>query len=241
MSKVPDQPQDIYPRLTKAYQKVFGRDLVSLIIYGSAASGHYVRGKSDINLLVVLTPDGAGRLDDALDIVQYWRKRRVATPWIMTGSFIEKSLDSYPIEFLNLKTNHILIYGEDVLAPLQFSPENLRLQIEKELKGKLMLLRQGYLETEGQTQQIRQLIGRSMTAFVSIFNAMIGLKGGVLRHERRETIKETARLFTFNPDTFLTCVDIKEGTDRISGGEIADVFKKYLREVENICNIVDAL
>ena len=40
---------------------------------------------------------------------------------------------------------------------------------------------------------------------------------------------------------FLTCADIKEGVDKLSGGEVTGVFKKYLREVENICNIVDAL
>lgn len=241
MSKIPDKPQNVFADLTNDYQKIFGKDLVSLIIYGSAAGGYYVKGKSDINLLVVLTPEGADRLEDSLDIVKQWSKRRVAVPWVMTRSFINNSLDCYPIEFLNLKNNHILIHGEDVLVPLQFKPEDLRLQIEKELKGKLILLRQGYLETEGSSRQIRQLISRSLMAFISIFNALIYLKQVTVPHKRRDTIRETAKLFTFDADVFLTCVDIKEEADKLSGEEIAGVFKKYLREVENICNIVDAL
>jgi len=241
MSKIPDKPQDIFVDLTGDYKKVFGKDLVSLIIYGSAAGGYYVKGKSDINLMVVLTPEGADRLDEALDIVKYWNKRRVAVPWVMTRSFIDNSLVCYPIEFLNLKNNHILVHGEDVLLPLQLKPEDLRLQVEKELKGKLLLLRQGYLETEGSSRQIRQLIIRSLTAFISIFNALIYLKQGNVPRRRRDTIRETAKLLTFDADVFLTCVDIKEGVDKLSGEEIAGVFKKYLREVENICNIVDAL
>jgi hypothetical protein len=241
MAKIPDKPQDVFVDLTEDYRKVFGKDLVSLILYGSAAGGHYVKGKSDINLLVVVTKEGINRLEDSLAIVKQWKKNRVAVPLVMTKAFIESSLDCYPIEFLNMKNSHILIHGEDVLEQLKFKPEDLRLQIEKELKGKLVLLRQSYLESEGNSRQIKQLISRSVTAFISIFNALIYLKQGSAQQKRRETIKELAKLFTFDANLFLTCVDIKEGVDKLSGEEIARVFNKYLREVENICNIVDGL
>jgi hypothetical protein len=241
MAKIPDKPQDVFVDLTEDYRQVFGKDLVSLILYGSAAGGHYVKGKSDINLLVVLTKEGINRLEDSLAIVKQWKKNRVAVPLVMTKAFIESSLDCYPIEFLNMKNSHILIHGEDVLEQLKFKPEDLRLQIEKELKGKLVLLRQSYLESEGNSRQIKQLISRSVTAFISIFNALIYLKQGSAQQKRRETIKELAKLFTFDANLFLTCVDIKEGVDKLSGEEIARVFNKYLREVENICNIVDGL
>ena len=241
MAKIPDKPQDVFAELTNDYQKVFGKELVSLLLYGSAAGGFYVKGKSDINLLVVVTKEGIERLDDSLDIYKKWKKSRVAAPLIMTRKFIEDSLDCYPIEFLNMKSSHILIHGEDVLAGLKFKPEDLRLQIEKELKGKLVLLRQGYLETEGGSRQLRDLISRSVTAFISIFNALIYLKKGAAPQKRRNTIEELTKIFTFDANVFMSCIDVKEGVDKFSGGEIADVFKKYLRAVENICNIVDAL
>lgn len=241
MAKIPDKPQDIFVPLTEDYKKVFGNDLVSLIIYGSAAGGYYVKGKSDINLLVILTPEGINRLEDALDTVQNWRKRNVAVPWVMTRKFIESSLDAYPIEFLNLKYNHMMIHGEDILQRLDFTPEDLRLQIEKELKGKLILLREGYLEVDGNNKQLKQLIARSITAFISIFKALLYLRQGSIPASRKETIKELAKIFTFDSNIFLTCVDIKEEIDSLSKEEVADVFKKYLREVENICDLVDTM
>jgi predicted nucleotidyltransferase len=241
MAKIPDKPQDIFVPLTGDYQKVFGKDLVSLILYGSAASGHYVKGKSDINLLVVLTSTGMDKLADVLDTVQVWKKSRVAVPLVMTKAFIEKSLDCYPIEFLNMRNRHILIYGENVLEQLKFKPEDLRLQIERELKGKLILLRNGYLESGGSARQLKQLINRSFTAFTSIFNALLYLKQESAPHHRRDTIKEIAKLFTVDAGVFLSCADIKEGIDKLSGKEVEAVFKKYLQEVEKICDIVDAL
>ena len=241
MAKIPDKPQDIFIPLTQDYQKVFGKDLISLILYGSAAGGSYVKGKSDINLLVVLTPEAINRLEDCLTTVKQWRKCRVAVPLVMTKAFIEASLDCYPIEFLNMKNSHILIYGEDVLAQLNFKPEDLRLQIERELKGKLVLLRQGYLETEGRTSQLKQLISRSVSAFVFVFNALLHLKQASVPQRRRETIKEMAGLFTFDADVFLNCIDIKEGVDKFSSEELEGIFKKYVGEVENLCNIIDGL
>jgi predicted nucleotidyltransferase len=241
MAKIPDKPQDVFVPLTQDYQKVFGKDLIALILYGSAAGGSYVKGKSDINLLVVLAPDAVNRLEDSWATVKQWKKSRVAVPMVMTKAFIESSLDCYPIEFLNMKNSHILIYGENVLEQLKFKPEDLRLQIEKELKGKLIILRQGYLETEGKSGQLKQLISRSFTAFISIFNALLYLKQAPVPQKRRDTIREVAKLFAVDAEVFLSCADIKEGVDKLSGEETAVVFKKYLREVEKICNIVDEL
>ena len=241
MAKIPDQPQEVFVPLTQDYLKVFASELVSLIVYGSAATGSYVKGKSDINLLVVLAEAGMNRLDAAFDTVKDWKKRKVATPLMMTKAFIETSLDSYPIEFLNMKNSHILIYGEDVLANLAFQPADLRLQIERELKGKIILLRQGYLETAGSVRAVKQLIRNSFTAFVSIFNALLYLKQEKAPRIRRETIKEASNLFSLDAQVFELCSDIKEDKDNLTGPEIIDVFKKYLKEVEKISIIVDEL
>ena len=192
-------------------------------------------------MLVVVTDNGISKLENVLATVKYWQKRHVALPLLMTKAFIESSLDCYPIEFLNMKNRHILIYGDNVLEQLNFKPEDLRLQIERELKGKLILLRQGYLETEGNARQLKRLIGRSFTAFISIFNALLHLKQESAPHKRRDTIKEVAKLFGVDAEVFLSCADIKEGVDKLSGEEVAGVFNKYFHEIEKICNIVDGL
>ena len=241
MAKIPDKPQDVFVPLTQDYLKVFGRELVSLILYGSAAGGSYIKGKSDINLLVVLIPDGIEKLSDAFAIIKYWRKRRFALPLVMTQTFINASLDCYPIEFLNMKNNHILIYGENILEQINVRPENLRLQIERELKGKLLLLREGYLEAEGKPRQLKNLIDRSFTAFISIFNALLYYKHHAAPRDRRDTIKELDKAIKFDAEAFLQCADIKEGKNNLSGEEIIGLFKKYVQEVANMCNIVDTL
>lgn len=241
MAKIPDQPHDIFIPLTQDYLQAFGKDLVSLMLYGSAAGGSYVKGKSDINVLVVLTAEGIDRLEDGFTLVKNWKKRNVAVPLVMTKAFIESSLDAYPIEFLNMKNHSILIHGENVLEPLVFKPEDLRLQIERELKSKILLLREGYLESAGSARSVRQLISKSLTAFVSIFNAMLYLRQAQAPHNKRETIKEMNNVFAIDTAVFMLCFDIREGVDKLSRVEMIDVFKKYLREVEKVCHTIDGL
>jgi len=241
MARIPDQPQDIFVPLTEDYLDAFGRDLVSLMLYGSAAGGSYVKGKSDINLLVVLTPEGMSRLEDAFAPVKKWRKRNVAVPLVLTQEFISSSLDAYPIEFLNMQNHCVLIYGENVLASLEFKPEDLRLQIERELKSKIILLREGYLESEGSARRVRELIGRSLVALVSVFNAMLYLKQAGLPRQKKETIEEAGRVFGVDANVFARCFEIKAKEDHLSGEEVIGVFKKYLREVEKVCHRIDGL
>ena len=76
MSTIPKDPKDIFNELTKDYQDIYGSDLVSIILYGSAASGNYIPKKSDINVLIVLTEEGINRLHQSLKIVEKWHKKK---------------------------------------------------------------------------------------------------------------------------------------------------------------------
>jgi len=92
-------------------------------------------------------------------------------------NYIESSLDTFPIEFLNFKTSYRLITGEDVLKDLTFEKKFVRLQCERELKGKLLQLRENFLETEGKKKNIEALIRLSLPTFFSIFQAVLFLNG----------------------------------------------------------------
>lgn len=238
MTKIPDRPQDIFEPLARDYLDAYGNDLVSLILYGSAAGGDYVKGTSDINILVVLTEAGVSRLDACLPIVKNWKKRNVAVPLLMTKEFIASSLDAYPIEFFNMRNKYEVIYGENVLEPLTFKPEDLRLQIERELKGKILWLREGYLESGGSSRRVRELIGKSVAAFVAIFNALLFLKTGEAPRDKRETITGMAATFGLDAGVFESCFEMREGGRT---GDVVNIFKKYLAETRKIADSVDKL
>jgi hypothetical protein len=241
MSRIPKKPEEIFSEITGDYRKLFGDELISIILYGSAVGEDYIPGKSDLNFLITLTDRGIEGLDSALETVGRWRKRNVAIPLFMTRSYLTGSQDSYPIEFLNMKRHYKVVSGEDVLAPLAFDPRHIRLQLERELRGKLLHLRSGYLATEGKANKIRDLIGASLTAFVSLFSALLCLKKLEIPKGKRDIITAAGTAFRFDAAVFLKCEEIRRKADHFSSAEVRAVFRDYLREVGQLCELIERM
>jgi len=241
MAKSPENPKDIFADIVTDYKTVFGNNLVSIVLYGSAIGKDYRPGKSDINFMIVLTEEGIERLDAAFDIIKKWRKRNVATPLFLTEAYVATSLDVFPIEYLNFQKNYVLVFGKDILKDLTFDREHLRLQCEREIKGKLLILREAFLETSGKGKALKELIGHSMAAFVAIFEALLYLKGQELPATKREVVRKTAAEFDMDPALFLKLLDIKEERAKPGDMETIGLFKDYLREARKLAKLVDSL
>jgi hypothetical protein len=239
MAKIAKNPEEIFPEITADYRQAFGESLVSIILYGSGSSDDYRPGKSDLNFLLILDDAGLENLSRAVPVARKWKARRVAAPLIMTRADLSSSLDSYPVEFLNMKHCYRLVYGQDVLQSLSFDPAALRLQIERELKGKLFLLRKSYLEAEGREAALKNLIGRSLTAFTALFGALLHLKGREAPPSRRDVIKAMAWAFPIEPEVFLKAADIREGEGRHSAAEMDSLLNACMRQIAMLCELIE--
>lgn len=234
------KPEDILPEMTEDLKNVFGGDLKSVILYGSAVGKDYIPGKSDINVLVILVDTGIDSLERGMGIMAHWRKKAVSFLF-MTTQYVASSLDAYPVEFLTMKLNHQLVFGENVLADLVFEPCNLRLQLERELKGKKLLLQQGFLESGGKVRKLRELIKISLGAFLPLFKALLFLRCYEIPTGRRDVIKSLALAYNVKPDNYLQCTDVREGKDRLSDRELKELFKAYHRDIVQLARCIDSL
>jgi predicted nucleotidyltransferase len=241
MSKIPKDPGEIFSGIINDYKQLFGDDLVSIILYGSAASGDYIFGKSDINFMIVLSEKGIDSLDRTFGVISKWKKRAVATPLFLTEAYVMTSSDVFPIEYLNFQNTYKLVYGKDILKDLSFDREFLRMQCEKEVKGKLLLLREAFLESQGKAKHLQQLIAQSLGAFVAIFEGLLHLKGKELPRQKREVIKQVCQVFDMDGALFERLLDIKEKRGKLSDPEMRQLFKRYLKEVQRLWKIVDML
>jgi predicted nucleotidyltransferase len=176
MPKAPARPEEIFEDFASDYRKAFESDLLSIILYGSGARGEYIPKKSDLNFMIVLSESGMDGLSKAIPLVSKWHKKRVNTPLFLTPAAFSSSLDTFPIEFLNIKAAHKVVCGENFLKDLAFDKNYLRLQCEREIKGKLVQLRKHFLETAGNWRETEALISASLPTFFSLFQAIIFLK-----------------------------------------------------------------
>jgi predicted nucleotidyltransferase len=241
MSKIPKKPKEIFPGIINDYKELFGDDLVSIILYGSAASGEYVAGKSDVNFMIVLSDQGIDSLNRTFDLIAKWKKHNVATPLFVTEAYVRTSLDVFPIEYLNFQKTYELVYGKDILNDLSFDREFLRMQCEREVKGKLLVLREAFLESQGKGKYLQQLIAQSLGAFVAIFNGLLHLKGRDLPGHKRDVIRNVCQTFQMDTGLFENLLDVKQKRVKLSQLEINRLFGAYLKEIQKLWKIIDTL
>ena len=241
MTKSIKDPKEIFPEIISDYKELFGDYLVSIILYGSATGQDYRPGKSDINFMIVLSETGIECLDQAFSIVKKWQKKNVAIPLFLTESYVKTSMDVFPIEYLNFQRNYALVFGKDILKDLSFDPKFIRLQCEREIKGKLLILREGFLETSGKGKALKGLISQSIPAFVAIFEALLYLKEKDVPKEKRETIRTTCKAFELDAAVYERLLDVKEDKVKLGDIEIVKLFKDYLRESRKLSKLVDEL
>ena len=241
MGKIPNRPEEIFDELKQDYTALFGDDLVAIILYGSGARGEYVPKKSDINLLIALSENGIERLGDATDAVAKWRKRNVRVPLVMTRGYIQSSLDAFPLEFFNIKSAYQVIQGEDILKDVVIQKEDLRLQCERELKAKLLLLRESFLEANNKSHLLRELVAQSLSAFISIFKALLYLKGDEVPEKNEAVLSATVQSFGLDREIFQTLWYIKRGEKKSDRGALKEIVQKYISEIRGISTQVDQM
>jgi len=241
MSRIPRTPDEIFEEFSMDYKSKFGDDLLSIILYGSGAKGDYIYKKSDLNFLITLTNEGMKNIRKCLPLIKKYSKRNVTTPLFLTEEYMKNSLDSYPVEFFNIKSSYQLVYGEDVLAKLNIEKEFLRLQSERELKGKLLHLREAYLSTAHEKKLMRQLISDSITSFTSIFTVLLHFNNEAIASQKRDIFRNTAQVFKLDEKLFDQLLEVRKNTLKLSKEEYHDILEKYIAEISKLTSIVDKL
>jgi hypothetical protein len=240
MARVPERPDEIFGEFIEDYRNVYGEDLVSIVLYGSGARGEYVKGVSDLNFLIVLVEASIGQLTRAIPLITRWKKRNVASPLFLTEQYIASSLDTFPIEFLDMQTAYQVVFGEDVLAGLSFDHVHLRLQCERELRGKLLHLRQAYLDIAGQERELRILVRRSVTTFASIFRGLLTLQKIPVPTERQKILLKTAEVFGFDSEVFRRLGAWCAGEAKLkTEEERVALFGQYVEQIDQLIDAVD--
>jgi len=130
--------------------------------------------------VIILDREPPHLLDGLSPLRDYCNKRNLLFPLVITTTFVEKSLDSFPLEFLDIITgNYQNLYStEDLLEKLQFERSDVLLQIERELKSKWLLTRLSVLEGSSKPKAIAEVM------HLSIRSILPALKGFCYVHDR---------------------------------------------------------
>jgi len=166
-------------------------------------------------------------------------KHKVAAPLIMTPFHIKTSLDVFPIEFLNFKLIHETVFGADILKDVEVSLNDLRHQCEREIKSKLIWLRQGYISSQGDKKLLTEGFSKSITGYIPLFRGIIVLLGKEPPVKQSSVIKSLSEASGINTDMFAKILSEKHEKAKHSAEELNTIFKDYYKATEELGRIVN--
>jgi hypothetical protein len=221
--------------------KEYTSNIHSFHIVGSAVIPDYNEKLSNINSVVVLHNMDLQFIKFLAPLGNKYGNKKIAAPLVMTPEYIDRSLDAFPIEFLDFKRLHKTVYGQDLLKDLQIATPNLRLQCEREIKTKLIGLRQGYISSLGKKEDITALLVRSFTGSMALFRAIITLLGKEPPVPRAEVIAMLGSATGIDTEIFEKLLLLKADLVKPSEQELASFFERYYNALEDTGKIIDDL
>ncbi len=215
--------------LLEQTRQALGTHLKSIVLYGSAARGDWERATSDLNLIIVVDRLDPADLEAMSPALTRWESGRQPLPRLFTPEMIAESADVFPIEFLDLQADRRVLYGDDPFADVEVHTDHLRLQCERELREKMMRLREGYVETHAHPRRLRRLLTDSYTTFVALFRGCLHLHRDAVPAHNEEVVSAFCRRAGLDKQAFGDVARLKHGED-VAADEKA-VFGRYYAEL----------
>lgn len=164
--------------LAKRLESAAGKNLESVILYGSAARGDYRESHSDLNVLSTLRSLAADDLVKLAPVVHWWcKEQNEPPPLFFTSSELREAADVFSIELVDMQRHHRVLFGSDVISGIHV-PRNLhRIQVEHDLRTLLLRLRQHFLRASGDPEELARVLAKSFSnALTLLRHTLIALE-----------------------------------------------------------------
>ncbi|TFH05585.1 MAG: hypothetical protein E4H09_01765, partial [Spirochaetales bacterium] len=162
-------------------ESAFGSRLESILVYGSYLKETFIPGVSDVNVLIVLKEVNPRELRTFGHVAHRHIRRYNITPLVLSRTEFITSADVFPMEHLDIVDTHKVLFGPDVTVDLTIGRDHLRHEIEHQLRGNLLSLRQLAVaageESPGKKRSVRKELEHWFGSLSAILRGVLRLYG----------------------------------------------------------------
>jgi predicted nucleotidyltransferase len=210
----------------------------SAVLYGSASRGDYIPGRSDVNLMLVLDEVTTATLRALGRAFAIWRKSTPEPPLLISRTEWTRASDAFPIEITDMRLSYQVLRGADPLQGVQVDTGDLRKALEREFRGKLLRLRQGYATYAPEPGALGRLGLESAATILVLLRGVLVVLGRPVPLDSTELSTAAAGAIGFEPEHLLHVVRHRADREWRCG---APEFENYMNAVEQTARLVDQL
>lgn len=226
-------------QLVHQLQGACGELLQAAVLYGSAAAGDAVEGRSDLNVLAVLRAAEPELLRRLAPTMRAWQEAGNPPVLVLTAAEWHRSADIFPMEYADILERHRVLAGALALEGIAVHPAELRLQLEQEAMGKLLRMRRGVMMAGTDPGRQRSLVTDSLSALLVLFRAYLRLEGMRPPPDRAQVIRAAADRAGFDAAPFLRGYALVCGTP-LADADVEGVLAGYVRGLATLVAVLDA-
>ena len=228
-------------RWLEPVRTALGHEFLSAYLTGSVLTQGFDPKHSRVNLAIIARTLPIGVLDAVARRIPRAGKPPHFEPMFLTRNQIEKSLDVFPIEWLEMQERHLLLEGDDVLAQIEVPRTWLRLQCEHELRGKHIQLRQAYVLLADRPAELRRVLHASASSFAALFRTLLRLRGETPPAESQRVVERVAEMFGLDAQGLLSAHLVRYTSRRHKPAEILPLYQRFLLEIDRLIGAIDRL
>lgn len=230
--------------LVEDLRRLHGEALRAVLLAGEAAGPEYQPRVTPLSVVVVLAGLSTEALRRMRPRVAAWRRLRIPPPVLMEAAGIDRSLDVFPLELLELRDRHQILYGRaDAIEGVAVALPHLRLELEEQLRGKLMHLMSAYLETGSSPRRLRRLLLDSLPGFAILLRGLLRLRGGQgapRPADPEELIGAVEQTLGVALPSLRRVERVRRQREALTRAELELLFDGYLGDVRRLAEMVDA-
>jgi predicted nucleotidyltransferase len=227
--------------LVERLKKIFGEQLIAVILYGSAAADDWNHNRSDLNVLCVLNRISPDELRRAEPVLRWWREALNPPPLLLTEDEVRTSTDCFPMEFHDMQQHRRVLYGADVIRDLVVDSKYYRAQVEHELRAKQLRLRQHAAEVLSQPARLQKLMIDSVSTFCVLGRHALILHGSPAYWKKLEIVHALNEVVGTPLSAINEILAIRTSEKTVAGPETTALLERYLGDIAVLVRFVDTL
>jgi hypothetical protein len=228
-------------RFAARLAEAFGEQVVSILQYGEAVRGAVTGRRGELSLLVILRNASPETLRPAGRAIAGWVRAGNPPPLIFSEREWRQSTDVFPIEIEEMREAHRLFHGDDPFADLVTTAADLRRELEREVRGKLLQLRAEFAAAESDGRALGDLLEASARTFLMLCRATLRTAGQTPPAEPRTLVRFMAETAGVDAAAFDWVLE------RLTGGRTRPlaaydpVAAAYMRAIEGLTEYVNGM
>lgn len=176
---VPANVATVLSRFVSAAQDAFSGDLVSIVLYGSAAEGR-LTSTSDVNLLIVLRVFSRDQTDRIRDMFQTAQAAINLQAMFLLEDEVSSASELFAQKFADILRRHKVIFGTDPLSNIRIDRADKIFRLRQVILNLALRLRAGYIARGRRPEQVARILAETIGPLRAAAATLLELEGSAV-------------------------------------------------------------